>query len=488
MKFSFFPLALLALAGAPAAQATTVVSGHIIHPKGTGVSIVYETGPISGGPRGVVEGKVDAKGNFRLELPKLTAPTAATFTHGEYTSLYLTPGDNLVLTVDTDKFDETVRYTGTGAAACNYLAQALLKFETDPTAGMLVQAETSGPAAIRQRADAYRQRLLAHLGTYAKTHPLTPAFRAYARHSILFEWASGLLAYPEMRKAVTPQDVPVLPATYYDFLAAVRPAQDSAYRARNEQYWQFMDTYADYRLPDATQPLTSEALLAATRAQFGNGPSRDLVAAKYVYQTLSGAGAKAAAPLLPAFRAVNRDSALARSIREQVARQPALDKRREEMAAHEKQVREVLAAGKEAPNFTVRDAAGKTVSLADYKGKVVYLDFWASWCKPCMAEVPAGVALKKQFAGQDVVFLYVSIDEQEDKWQKALSTNPLQSANSVHTLDKGWAAPAPKAYLVQSIPAYFLIGRDGRFAADETTRPSDGPATAALLNEALAKK
>ncbi|WP_317191987.1 TlpA family protein disulfide reductase [Hymenobacter rubidus] len=482
-------LPALALSGVWSAQATTVLSGHITHPQGPDVHLIYEKGQITGGPRGVAEAKLDAKGNFRVELPKLKTPTVVTFSHGqEYTILYLTPGDNLTMSLDAERFDESVRYTGTGANPSNYLAQNLLKFDADPEGNPLTKVKTSSPAAMRQLADDYRRKRLAFLSTYAKAHPLTPAFRAYARQTAAFDWANTLFSYPEIRKEATPTDVPTLPATYYDFLAAVRPSQDSALRTHNDAYLTFLETYVYYKLVAPGEPLTGEQLLATTRQQFGNGPSRDLASAKYVYQVLSEKGAPAAAPLLPAFRQVNRDSALAQGVRALYAAQPAIDKKREERMAQEKLARQALAAGKDAPAITVRDASGKTVSLADYKGKVVYLDFWASWCGPCMAEVPAGVALKKQFEGKDVVFLYVSIDDKEDAWKKALSTHPLSSPNSVHTLDKGWDAPAPKAYQVHGIPAYFLIGRDGRLAADETPRPSEGEKTVALLNEALARK
>jgi thiol-disulfide isomerase/thioredoxin len=113
-----------------------------------------------------------------------------------------------------------------------------------------------------------------------------------------------------------------------------------------------------------------------------------------------------AVPLLPAGRPALHDSALARQVRGTYT--PRL----------------LLANGQPAPAINVRDASGKPVSLADYRGQVVYLDFWACWCRPCMAEVPAGEKLKKQFEGKDVVFLYVPIDEEEANWKKALANHP----------------------------------------------------------------
>jgi thiol-disulfide isomerase/thioredoxin len=70
-----------------------------------------------------------------------------------------------------------------------------------------------------------------------------------------------------------------------------------------------------------------------------------------------------------------------------------------------------LFSGNNASVFTLKTCDGKNVSLTDFKGKVVYLDFWASWCGPCMMEMPSAKKLQDTFAKQDVVFLYVSVDD-----------------------------------------------------------------------------
>ena len=72
---------------------------------------------------------------------------------------------------------------------------------------------------------------------------------------------------------------------------------------------------------------------------------------------------------------------------------------------------EGFVAGKTAPGFTLLDVDGKTVHLADYKGKVVVVDFWATWCGPCKAAIPHLIALQTQFAARDFVILGLSGDE-----------------------------------------------------------------------------
>jgi peroxiredoxin len=465
------PVAGLSLA--LSAQGTTIVSGHITHPKGTGVAIYYQADPLTRQSLGRVQGKLDAKGDFRLELPALKAATEATFAHGdETTMLFLTPGDNLRLTLDPTKFDETIRYTGTGANANNYFAQAYLKFDDDLVPEPAEQPDNNaGPVAnARKFAADQRQQRTAFFQTYAAAHPLPAAARAYARQRLAFNWASNLLFLPAMDQRTGGsmlQSQAPLPADYYDFLAVVRPAQDSALATSNADYFQFLELYARL-LPYRGQPATGAGLLTAATEQFGNGRSRDIVLAKYLMGEMKEDVARVT-PLLAALRPAFRDSTAAREVR----------------TLYRKRL--LLAPGQPAPGITVHDASGKAVRLADYKGQVVYLDFWASWCGPCLAEIPASTTLKKQFEDKDVVFLYISIDDEEANWKKALAKHPLASAHSVHTWAKGWGSTTATGYQVDAIPAYFLIGRDGRIVSSDAPRPSLGDATVAALNAALAK-
>lgn len=116
--------------------------------------------------------------------------------------------------------------------------------------------------------------------------------------------------------------------------------------------------------------------------------------------------------------------------------------------------------------FTTRD--GVKTKLSDYKGKVVYLDFWASWCGPCRQQMPAAKELKKHYEGKDVVFLYVSIDKDTASWEKGINA---MSIEGVHTLSPTWSGEIAKKYNIASIPAYFLIDKKGNFAA-KPARPS----------------
>jgi len=111
-----------------------------------------------------------------------------------------------------------------------------------------------------------------------------------------------------------------------------------------------------------------------------------------------------------------------------------------------------------APDFTLRDLSGRNVSLSDYKGKVVLLEFWATWCPPCKASVPALVELNRKYKQKGFIVVAVSMDTDSDASEKVRKfsdahniTFPVLLANET----------APKLYNVISIPTSFLIGKDG---------------------------
>lgn len=117
-----------------------------------------------------------------------------------------------------------------------------------------------------------------------------------------------------------------------------------------------------------------------------------------------------------------------------------------------------LQPGRPAPDFTLTDVGGQEVSLSQFRGKVVLLDFWASWCGPCIANLPHIRELKKKAADLPMVFLNLSLDSSESAWRKAIEEHGIEG---VHVRSGIWGSGTTNAYNVRAIPAYFLVDPEG---------------------------
>ena len=123
--------------------------------------------------------------------------------------------------------------------------------------------------------------------------------------------------------------------------------------------------------------------------------------------------------------------------------------------------------GMRAINFTLLDQEGKMVALSDFKGKVVLLDFWASWCGPCRQENPNIVEAHNKYKnqkfinGKGLVILSVSLDKAEEPWKSAILKDNLNWKS--HVWDK--KGEVTNKYGVRSIPHSFLIDGDGIIVA-----------------------
>jgi peroxiredoxin len=126
--------------------------------------------------------------------------------------------------------------------------------------------------------------------------------------------------------------------------------------------------------------------------------------------------------------------------------------------------------GGEAPDFAQNDPDGNPIQLSDLRGKVVLLDFWASWCGPCRRENPNVVKLYEAYKDKGFEILGISLDKDKGRWLQAIEKDGLKW---LHVSDlKGWKNEVGQLYGVSSIPHTVLLDAEGRIIAQKLRGPA----------------
>ena len=396
-------------------------------------------------------------GSFSVSLPVEHDYTLLRITNGsETTEIYVSPGDRLKMSVDCENFDETISFKGSGADIANLMAKYTLKY------GLI----SSFYKEVRKATLKDKDEFLADLNKLIQDRTdflidnspgLPQSFVKFWDADFEYRKYNAMLNYPRMHEMLKHKsyDVEIDPDNYS--VAKKVPTKFKDAYLSIGSYRDYADDYYDvimkingsdkgeieYFYEDKKLELAHQNMPRSTE---------EYVFAKHIAKYMKHNPLKRMLYCYNIFSERYSGSDYSKYL------EGLIEQKRK------------LMAGAPAIDFVVRDEEGKKYSLKDLRGKVVYLDFWASWCGPCKAQFPHTKKIKEHFKGQDVVFVYISVDEDEEKWQEAKKKYHL---TGLHALgEKDWKSKVVQEYGVNSIPSYFLINKEGKFALDVVPRPS----------------
>ena len=436
------------------------------------ITFEYQQTPIYHKPV-TVEVPLDENGCLAVELPFTEAQMASVDLDDEV-KLFLEPGDQLHIDADLLDLPQSLRFSGQGAANNQFLTALRARFPDY----LRIDYEGLEVDVFRKIVDQRRSELESFLDEGCSQYQLTPAFVDYYRAEIAYEWANFIVSYPTDYMFANESRNEDLPADYHDALNQVdlvdeaaigtthyrtflernfwRIEEEAAERALREQVSEeqrraFIQPHTIAYLPDFIVRLDEEQR-RGDLIQFHNVVyhlAKRLLHGKALYFFLAG-------EIIDDFQQGRFDQGeqrLAEFLQDNPY--PTYTEAVEEVVRETAQ----LKPGQPAPDFTLDDLQGQSVSLSDFKGQAIFLDFWASWCGPCIGAAPHLEELKQRTRDHKVVFLNISLDS-ADEWQQAVDEHGLTGVH-VHA-PGGWRAAVAQLYQVRSIPSYFLVGPDGR--------------------------
>ncbi|MDP2188682.1 MAG: TlpA disulfide reductase family protein [Sphingobacteriaceae bacterium] len=417
---------------------------------------------------------VDPSGKFKLIFsPK--ANTRYQFEHGgEVTDVWIEAGDSLHLMLDFKQFDESLTYSGTSAPFNNYLAAYYLKFldheDTELNLRMAFQFKIQklDPWPFMAWVDSVTQAQLTFLASWQESLPA----RLYTLESgkITFNAYYQKIMYKPLRGFFAQQSKknkePNYPVNLEDFLLEAPLNRDELVSIDNYLmtcHWKILRIVSDVYPAEAAKPSRDFGL---KYLQVVDSLSSRTVAhhlGKYWLTTgLERSGVEDYEAALQKYLNSDAPESLKNELNQTYSK--ALS----------------FKVGAPAFDFELVDLNGKKVRLSSLKGKYVYLDFWASWCGPCLAELQYMRKNNLKAPDSNFVFVYISLDEAEETWRKSAAKH-LPTAT--HLWGKGMNTEVAKAYGINGLPSYFLIAPDGGFISSDPPRPSSGKLNHYLLGE-----
>lgn len=387
---------------------------------------------------------IDAEGNGNIEISDF-APQYVTmqYTRGRRT-LYLNPDQDLTLSFNSDDMWKNVTFEGEGAAINSYLGGSKLKSLGMPD--MKMQEND-----ILHRGDSLYMANCQAL----ESAKLPPDFTALEKVRLQYYTYYYLPLYASYH-AYYGDDKSYIPSTaFYNKLQSLTQI-DAKLLALKE--------YKSY-LPGAIAALSNKGVSLESRSveqrvgyvdrEIKEAEVAEYLVNEYVYNFVDNNGLDNADNLIDMFRKHVKDP-------QSIEKFNVLCDKWER-----------LRAGNPSIGFSYSDIDGKTVSLADLKGKFVYIDVWATWCGPCRGELPYLKKLEEKYVGKDIHFVSMSCDKKKKAWEDMVKKDELKGIQ----LHMGSDRTFMDAYLINGIPRFILLDRDGKIISANMTRPSDAKTT-----------
>lgn len=462
-------LTVLCMAAALASAAPrTVVTGKIEGYNGGTVTLNYQSYALLSDMQ-KQELEVAEDGVFRFEVT-LDVPTRAfivfgstpveerfTLTKGngqdttittktnrpEMLFLYLLPKSKQHITATYGAIPSTLKISGKGHADSYYLNEEEWRFNQYRDKNLknyfaYVQYDESQYLRyVEERAEARE----AFLQQYNRRYRLSKHLRHVAKWTIYSDAVMARLLYPTMRNTYR-EDGYQAPPNYYDFLSEVQ--LDKSNMDKGIGYFYFLDYYLkqSYKLSGSEADIID---YAATKLS-----NRSL----YEYYAF----------------ALGRN--FKRKLYEKFGSSSPYPKIAKRVHLKYKD-REGMLDGSPAPMVTLQDTSGNSKTFAAYAGRYIYIDFWATWCGPCIQEIPYLQELERDYADKPVVFVSISMDRERDrqKWVDFVRDRGLHGEQV--WLDALNNKRISESFYITQIPRFVLLDQEGKIVDANAPRPSD---------------
>ncbi|UYZ62354.1 TlpA family protein disulfide reductase [Hymenobacter weizhouensis] len=452
---AFLWAGLLAFPLLGAAQGTVVLTGKVSGRTSDTVAVSVRENLLDPKEQ-ITYARLNDKGEFRLALT-VPGPTRADLVYGDdVAELFVEPGNQLDVRFKGSDLASSVRFKGKGAEANSYLTETEERFVENDGFQVLPENIMLYEPGFLSFLDYRRKEEQKFLQEYMEDNPtLSSAFKAYAKAQIDYSYANDRLTFQDLREQVVATEARLnMSPTYYDFLKEKTLINNEA-AIRSELYHEFLLNYVHYMATtqgkQRSDPDFYRVCYELAKSQLA-GPIRMVLMGRVMQESFRFGHVKQSAAMLEDFRALDTKHTYYPLLR------------------HDFEVHKAFAIGAPAPNFKLVSSKGDTVSLRQFAGKLVYMNFWRTTSGLALRDLPYAAELAKRFDGKNIVFLNIALDENEGAWKQLVVSKKLPGVHVRAT--GGLRSAVARAYAIQDVPSYILLAEDGTFLNTKPKRLS----------------
>ncbi|MBL7892583.1 MAG: TlpA family protein disulfide reductase [Bacteroidia bacterium] len=451
------------------AQSKTIVSGTIENASGDSIELVIDKNYLA---QKTTRYKIPVTQNqFRFEFVIDRNYLADLNYAGQTTKLYIEQDDRLNIRFKAASLPGSIAFTEKGAANNQFLQKFNEQFANDFSAPVMEdKMKISGVDEFENFIFGNRAKQKKFYEAYPDKNLLSENFKKYIENQIKYTYLNYLLAWPivNANKSNSILTVAHLPAVMLDVLDKKTVSDEEAMISGS--YRDFLVWFVTYfasekngfnKFTDFTVSAEKKYVIATDHLK---GTPLLYYLTRFLLETGEKINPETVKSIFERMEKMEKKAEYTTIVKDKLGKwmKTKLPKT------------ETTKSNDPSSGNKFRGMNGKEVSLSDFKGKVVYVDFWASWCGPCRQQFPFSKELHEKLSDKqkkEVVFLYISIDDNEDAWKNAVKQ--LQLTGEQALSPGGWNSPAAKQFQISSIPRYMLIDKKGNIVNPNASRPSD---------------
>jgi thiol-disulfide isomerase/thioredoxin len=367
--------------------------------------------------------------------------------------LFLSPGDSINISFVNNKPIDIIQFTGDKVNEATYLMDYGKIYNTIADTFNLTNYYSPEPDRFLANVDNYKELFLKNLAQYKN---LDKKFRNLEKQRINYIWAWDKNTYPK-NHLVYARKKAVLPNNYFDYLKSLNLNDTSLFQLSD--YTDFLKTYVDMKYFIKAQDdsaiisnkyLQTKMQFDIIEQDFSNSQIRDFLLNNMMISQIE---AQAVDSIdIKKFNKLCTNDSFKAKVAEKFNKSSSILK------------------GQPAPDFVLLQG-NKTVSLTDFRGKYLYIDFWATTCSPCLREMPYLSDIENEFKGKNVAILGICLESTKEAWQKVISDK--KPAGKQIWLNKELSDKIKEDFKITVEPTYVLIDKDGKYLDSRAPKPSE---------------